>query len=150
LIDGAATPSGVGPFPSVFRGCRPAASPPANGLYPSGMMKPCSRWDSGRCSSRGNPRWSVIRSLFRTLFHKICTHWLMQQSISPHIGGLAHKYLVSLNTAPQNMVTIILRASFPHVLGGNPGSSKDFLDSRLRGNDGWEGGHSFACSCTKR
>jgi hypothetical protein len=74
LIDGAATPSGVGPFPSVFRGCRPAASPPANGLYPSGMMKPCSRWDSGRCSSRGNPRWSLIRSPFRALFQKICTH----------------------------------------------------------------------------
>ena len=28
LIDGSATPSGVDPFPSVFRGCRPTASTP--------------------------------------------------------------------------------------------------------------------------
>ena len=74
MIDGAATPSGVGSFLSVFRGCRPTASPPANRSYPSGMMKPCSRWDSGRCSSRGNSRWSVIRGPFGALFQKICTH----------------------------------------------------------------------------
>jgi hypothetical protein len=52
-------------------GLRP--QPPANGLYPSGMMKPCSRWDSDRCSSRGISRWSVIHSPFGALFQRICT-----------------------------------------------------------------------------
>ena len=91
-------PSGVGSFPSAFRGCRPTASPPANGWHPSGMMKPCSRWDSSICSSRGNPRWSAIRSPFGALFQKICTQLL---SLKYSISAVGHAELPPTIKTPQ-------------------------------------------------
>jgi hypothetical protein len=46
-------------------------NPPANRLYPSGMIKPCSRWDFSRYLSAENSRWSVIRSPFEENLNSI-------------------------------------------------------------------------------